>query len=58
YTGGFEIAVVQRRRKYMLFRIENGSVERVLISHFGMAAAFFVLQSLDGLPIPLFRKHW
>ncbi|MDK3592809.1 DNA-formamidopyrimidine glycosylase, partial [Staphylococcus pseudintermedius] len=58
YTVGFEIADVQRRSKYILFRIENGNVERILISHLGMAGAFFVVQSLDDIAIPNFRKHW
>ncbi|MTV20199.1 bifunctional DNA-formamidopyrimidine glycosylase/DNA-(apurinic or apyrimidinic site) lyase [Staphylococcus delphini] len=57
-TIGFEITDVQRRSKYILFRIQSGNVARTIISHLGMAGAFFVVQSLDDIAIPNFRKHW
>ncbi|WMZ85959.1 DNA-formamidopyrimidine glycosylase family protein [Staphylococcus pseudintermedius] len=49
YTVGFEIADVQRRSKYILFRIENGNVERILISHLGMAVSQNLLSIIKGL---------
>ncbi|ARJ49982.1 bifunctional DNA-formamidopyrimidine glycosylase/DNA-(apurinic or apyrimidinic site) lyase [Staphylococcus lutrae] len=57
-TCGYVITDVQRRSKYILFQLQNGVHQRILISHLGMAGAFFVVHSLEEIKIPNFRKHW
>lgn len=58
HSVDYVITDVQRRSKYILFHIQHGNSERTLISHLGMAGAFFVVRSLEDIAIPNFRKHW
>ncbi|MBO1198487.1 bifunctional DNA-formamidopyrimidine glycosylase/DNA-(apurinic or apyrimidinic site) lyase [Staphylococcus simiae] len=57
-TEGYIINKVTRRSKYIVFNIENDHDQRVLISHLGMAGGFFIVDQLDDILIPNYRKHW
>src|SRR5699024_7534865 len=36
----------------------NSSTQRIIISHLGMAGGFFVVDHLEDISAPNYRKHW
>ena len=58
FTKGYTINNIERRSKYIVFYIQNNSTQRILISHLGMAGGFFVVDDLDDISAPNYRKHW
>ena len=58
YTKGYTIHNIERRSKYIVFYIENSSTQRIIISHLGMAGGFFVVDHLEDISAPNYRKHW
>src|SRR5699024_9579383 len=58
YTEGYTIYDIERRSKYIVFYIENNYEQRILISHLGMAGGFFVVDKLEDINVPNYRKHW
>ncbi len=58
YTVNYTITNIQRRSKYILFEIQHEQLERMLISHLGMAGGFFIVNEIDDIPILNYRKHW
>lgn len=57
-TEGYVISHVIRRSKYIVFHIEKDNDHRMLISHLGMAGGFFVVEDLNDIGTPNYRKHW
>lgn len=57
-TEGYKITKLDRRSKYIVFYLENKTDQRYLISHLGMAGGFFIVDELDDIAIPNYRKHW
>ncbi|QLK85949.1 bifunctional DNA-formamidopyrimidine glycosylase/DNA-(apurinic or apyrimidinic site) lyase [Staphylococcus sp. 17KM0847] len=58
YSIGYTITDVVRRSKYLLFSLEQETIQRTLISHLGMAGGFFVAREVSDIIIPNYRKHW
>ena len=58
FTEGYKIYKVERRSKYINIYIEKNQECRVLISHLGMAGGFFIVNHLDEIYAPNYRKHW
>ncbi|MCS5349325.1 bifunctional DNA-formamidopyrimidine glycosylase/DNA-(apurinic or apyrimidinic site) lyase [Staphylococcus aureus] len=57
-SEGYTITNVERRSKYIVFQLNNQQGQRILISHLGMAGGFFIVDDLDDIEIPNYRKHW
>ncbi|OHO70448.1 DNA-formamidopyrimidine glycosylase [Staphylococcus sp. HMSC036D05] len=57
-TEGYTITRVLRRSKYIVLHIERDNDQRILISHLGMAGGFFVVDDLEDIATPNYRKHW
>lgn len=57
-TEGYVIKKVERRSKYIIFYIAYHDEDRILVSHLGMAGGFFVVNNLDEISTPNYRKHW
>lgn len=57
-TEGYTITKIERRSKYIVFYINQDSEQRILISHLGMAGGFFVVDHLEQIAVPNYRKHW
>ncbi|WP_305367085.1 DNA-formamidopyrimidine glycosylase family protein, partial [Staphylococcus sp. HMSC077C03] len=57
-TEGYVIKKVERRSKYIIFYIADHDDDRILVSHLGMAGGFFVVNNLDEISTPNYRKHW
>lgn len=57
-TEGYVIKDVFRRSKYIIFYIDKGNDQRILISHLGMAGGFFVVNQLEDIDVVNYRKHW
>lgn len=57
-TEDFVIKDIERRSKYIVFYLQHGDEERILISHLGMAGGFFVVDSIEDISVPNYRKHW
>lgn len=58
YSEGYKITQVERRSKYILFHIETENDKRVLVSHLGMSGGFFVVDTLEDIIVPNYKKHW
>lgn len=58
YSEGYKIARIERRSKYILFYIETDKDKRVLVSHLGMSGGFFIVDTLDDIIVPNYKKHW
>ncbi|HCW8477101.1 TPA: bifunctional DNA-formamidopyrimidine glycosylase/DNA-(apurinic or apyrimidinic site) lyase [Staphylococcus aureus] len=57
-SEGYTITNVERRSKYIVFQLDNKREQRTLISHLGMAGGFFIVDELEDIMIPNYRKHW
>lgn len=57
-TKGYKITRVERRSKYILLYLENDSDRRVIVSHLGMTGGYFVVNHLDEIIVPNYKKHW
>ncbi|WP_137685908.1 bifunctional DNA-formamidopyrimidine glycosylase/DNA-(apurinic or apyrimidinic site) lyase [Staphylococcus sp. J] len=57
-TEGYTINQIERRSKYIVFYINRDAEQRILISHLGMAGGFFVVNHLEEINVPNYRKHW
>ncbi|GEP84115.1 formamidopyrimidine-DNA glycosylase [Staphylococcus piscifermentans] len=58
YSEGYKITRIERRSKYILFYIETDKDKRVLVSHLGMSGGFFIVDTLDDIIVPNYKKHW
>lgn len=58
FTEHFTISDIDRRSKYIVFYLEKNGEERILISHLGMAGGFFVVDKIEDISVPNYRKHW
>lgn len=58
FTEGYIIDKVERRSKYIIFYISKNNTQRVLVSHLGMAGGFFIVNRLEDIVTPNYRKHW
>lgn len=58
YSEGYKITHIERRSKYILFYIETNEDKRVLVSHLGMSGGFFIVDTLDDIIVPNYKKHW
>ncbi|AYU55452.1 bifunctional DNA-formamidopyrimidine glycosylase/DNA-(apurinic or apyrimidinic site) lyase [Staphylococcus debuckii] len=58
YSEGYKITRIERRSKYILFYIETDEDKRVLVSHLGMSGGFFIVDTLDDIIVPNYKKHW
>lgn len=57
-TEGYKIIKIDRRSKYIVFYIQQNDENRILISHLGMAGGFFIVDDLEQITAPNYRKHW
>ncbi|WP_214269478.1 bifunctional DNA-formamidopyrimidine glycosylase/DNA-(apurinic or apyrimidinic site) lyase [Staphylococcus pseudoxylosus] len=58
FTEQYVIKEIERRSKYIVFHLEKDNEERILISHLGMAGGFFVVDKIEDISVPNYRKHW
>lgn len=58
FTRLYTIVDIERRSKYIVFYLEKDVDKRILISHLGMAGGFFVVDKLEDISVPNYRKHW
>ncbi|MFF5994348.1 bifunctional DNA-formamidopyrimidine glycosylase/DNA-(apurinic or apyrimidinic site) lyase [Lysinibacillus sp. KU-BSD001] len=56
-VSGLKIEQVMRRSKYIFLHVSKGGDSFLLISHLGMSGAWFVVNHLDEIAEPKFRKH-
>ena len=56
-VSGMNIAQIMRRSKYIFFHVSKNEESFLLISHLGMSGAWFVVNHLDEITEPKFRKH-
>ncbi|MCE5089909.1 bifunctional DNA-formamidopyrimidine glycosylase/DNA-(apurinic or apyrimidinic site) lyase [Staphylococcus devriesei] len=58
HSEGYTINSIERRSKYIVFYLKKNNVERILLSHLGMAGGFFIVNQLSEISTPNYRKHW
>lgn len=57
-TKGFKINDIYRRSKYIFLNLSKDERSIVLMSHFGMSGAFFIVPNLNEIAIESHKKHW
>ncbi|RXK18218.1 bifunctional DNA-formamidopyrimidine glycosylase/DNA-(apurinic or apyrimidinic site) lyase [Macrococcus sp. DPC7161] len=53
-----EIISINRRSKYLIFEINKHDNSIYLVSHLGMSGGYFIVDTIDDIPVDNFRKHW
>lgn len=54
----YRIVGVFRRSKYIIFKLVNKENIQYMVGHLGMTGAYFVVPSIEAIPVLNYRKHW
>ncbi|UOB19892.1 bifunctional DNA-formamidopyrimidine glycosylase/DNA-(apurinic or apyrimidinic site) lyase [Macrococcus armenti] len=54
----YRIDSVFRRSKYIIFKLINRENIQYMVGHLGMTGAYFVVSSIESIPVLNYRKHW